>query len=364
MSVFCQRCILSPKDDPWNTLDEHGLCKVCILYDERIAAFKRTYPNPEMALMERVLKMKKDGKGKPYDCIIGLSGGTDSSYVALLTKELGLRALAVHLDNGWNSELAIMNIQRILDTLNMDLYTYVIDWEEFRDLQRAYIRASVIDIEALTDHAITAILYKVARKFNIPYILSGEHLATEGILPPSWVHLKLDHLNILDIHKRFGEKQIRTFPIMNYFKYVAIQRFMPLRFIPILNFVDYQKTSIKLKLEKELGWKDYGGKHHESIFTRFYQAYILPVKFGVDKRRSHLATLISAGQMTRETALEVLSKPPMDEDLIAADKIYVMRKLGFETDEFDFFMNTPPVPHIQYDSVIHRIRKIKRFLGK
>jgi N-acetyl sugar amidotransferase len=358
----CSRCILSSTDDPLLTFNEDGLCSICTLYDDRkehVMQFKR---QGAKGLDKLIAKIKADGIRAEYDCIIGLSGGTDSTYVAWLAKQHGLRPLAVHLDNGWNSELAVINIQRILDALQIDLYTYVIDWEEFRDMQRAYIKASVIDIEALTDHAISAILYQAARKFKVRYILTGETFETEGILPPSWVHIKLDHTNVKAIHSQFGNLPMRTFPLMNYFTYLYLTRLNSVTFVPILNYISYRKKDIKKTITQELGWKDYGGKHHESIFTRFYQTYILPVKFGVDKRKSHYSTLICAGQMTREEALEEMDTPIGDPIKIREDKVYVMKKLGFSEEEFDYFMGRPAKPHTNYPSVIHTLDKIKKIL--
>jgi N-acetyl sugar amidotransferase len=356
----CTRCILTLSDEPSLRFDEQGVCSICNLYDERKESL--ISKNKETAFAKLIHKIKEDGKNAEYDCIVGLSGGVDSTYVACLAKQHGLRPLAVHLDNGWNSELAIINIQRILDSLQIDLYTYVIDWEEFKDLQRAYIKASVIDIEALTDHAITATLYAAARKFKIKHVLTGETFETEGILPASWVHIKLDHVNIKAIHKKFGTLPMRTFPLMNYFSYLYLSRYNSVFFDPILNYVPYNKKEIKNRITSELGWRDYGGKHHESIFTRFYQTYILPVKFGVDKRKSHYSTLICAGQITREEALELMNEPVASPLKLRADKIYVMKKLGFSEEEFDYFMQVLAKPHTDFPSVIHILDRMKKLI--
>ncbi len=358
----CSRCLLTEKDHPEIRLDGQGLCDICQTYDHKVHRLNERGLPSEKALDKLVAQLKQAGKNQAYDCIIGLSGGVDSSYVAWLTSELGLRALAVHMDNGWNSELAILNIERILSTLNIDLYTYVIDWQEFRDLQRAYIRASVVDIEVLTDHAIAATLQHAVKKFKVSQIISGEHLRTEGILPPSWVHNKMDHANILGIHALFGERKLKTYPFINYYHYRIRQKTAPLSRVALLDYVPYNKAVVKKNLTEKLGWRDYGGKHHESIFTRFYQTYILPKKFGIDKRKSHLSTLISAGQMTREEALEELKTPAAAPDVLEEDKRYVVKKLGFSQDEFDFFMSQAPVPHLAYPSVLHQMRKTKSLL--
>lgn len=350
----CAQCLLNEVDVPDLRLDEAGRCSVCRHYAKTAPKRQKSAAELEVLLQ----KLRREGKGKPYDALIGLSGGVDSSYVALLSKDLGLRVLAVHFDNGWNSERAVLNMERMLSALNMDLFTYVVRWEEFRDLQRAYLRAGVIDIEALTDHAIAATLFQVARKFKVRYILSGEHFATEGQLPSAWIHNKLDHLNILGIHMRFGEIPIPSFPLMSYYRYRWGQGGKAPVSIPILNYVPYQKEAVKQRLRAELGWQDYGGKHHESVFTRFYQSYILPKKFGVDKRKSHLSTLICAGQLSRAEALEELGKPICPPELLEKDKRFVLKKLGFTEEEFDYYMEQPPVPHLAYPSVMHVLRRL------
>lgn len=362
MEQHCTRCILTSSDDPQLNFNAQGECSICTLYDERKDTAMVFKSQGEAGLQRLVDRIKADGRDSDYDCIVGLSGGADSTYVAWIAKKFGLRPLAVHLDNGWNSELAIINIQRILDALQMDLYTYVIDWDEFKDMQRAYIKASVIDIEALTDHAISATLYNVARQFKVRHVLTGETFETEGILPSSWVHIKLDHTNIKAIHSRYGNMKLSTYPLMNYFNYLYLSRWNSVNFVPILNHLPYNKKEVKETIARELGWRDYGGKHHESIFTRFYQTYILPVKFGVDKRKSHYSTLICAGQMTREEALEHMQEPIGDPLKIREDKLYVIKKLGFSEDEFDYFMERPAIAHTDYPSVIHTLNRAKALL--
>ena len=231
---------------------------------------------------EILKKIKDNGKGKKYDVLIGLSGGVDSTYVAYLCAKYKLNVLAVHLDNGWNSEIAVANIKRIIKNTGFDLITHVINWKEFKDLQRSYFKANVIDIEALTDHAIFTIMEQIAVKDNIKYILSGSSITTEGRLPESWVHNKWDSINIKAIHKKFGEIKLETFPIRNYVLGEILHKINGLKTIDILNYIPYDKASAKNLIQEEYNWKDYGGKHHESIFTRFYQSYILPYKFGVD----------------------------------------------------------------------------------
>ncbi len=349
---ICSKCIMDNVNDPEITFNKNGVCNHCDIYD--LVVKEKIYELPERdRQLESLLKSVKAKKNGEYDCVIGLSGGTDSSYVAYLTKQMGLSPLAVHFDNGWNSELSVRNMENILNKLEIDLYTYVVDWQEFRDLQRSYIQASVIDIEALTDHAITAILHKVAKKFGIKYIISGSSIVTEGILPSAWIHNKADSINIKSIHREFGKVSLKTFPFLNISSKWFYRKFLNIHSFRILDFVEYNKDIAKEILKKELDWIDYGGKHYESIFTKFYQGYILPRKFNVDKRRSHLSTLICAGQISREDALTEIEKPPYDEIELILEKKFVLKKLGFSSDEFDKIMQSPPKSHLDYKSVMH-----------
>lgn len=348
-STGCVRCVFRLVDDPLLNLDAQGVCRHCRIYAERAA--RALSPRERDAKFESVLaRIRERGARRPYDCVVGLSGGVDSSYVAYLAHKHKLRALIVHLDNGWDTEASMSNIESALRITGYDLHTLVLDWPEFRDLQISYLKAGVIDIEALTDHAILSLLYQAARRFKIPSILTGINWTTEGALPDSWVHMKLDAPNIRAIHKRYGTEPLRTFPLLGLGRRWLDRRVFGIEEIPILDLVEYHKPQVKKDLSRELGWRDYGGKHHESVFTRFYQTYILPVKFGVDKRRSHLSTLICAGQMTREAALAELEGPPIDPDLAAIDKAFVARKFGVTTEEFDAWMEGPIRSHLDFPS--------------
>lgn len=347
---ICVRCVLDSEDDPFITFDEEGICSMCHLYERE--ALKRVLPQVEkVKAFNNLISKIKSHSGKKYDCIIGVSGGVDSTYVAFKVKEAGLNPLAVHLDNGWNSELAVKNIESIVNKLGIDLYTYVIDWSEFKDLQLSFIRASVVDIELLTDHAINAILYKMATKYGIKYILSGENFTTEGILPPSWVFQKNDLINIKSIHSKYGTRKMKTFPELGYFKMIFLKKMYNIETVYFLDLIEYNKISVKKIIQDELGWRDYGGKHYESIFTRFYQSYILPRKFNIDKRKSHYSTLICAGQLSRENALQLLEEPICDFSLLKEDKQYVIKKLGISEAEFDQLMTESPRAHTDFKSV-------------
>ena len=343
----CTQCILDTEDDPSLNFDESGVCSYCLQYrlleDEHV----KNGVEAEAFISSTVERIKREGEGKKYDCILGLSGGVDSSYLALKAKQLGLRPLAVHFDNGWNSELAVKNIEQIINKLNIDLFTLVVKWEEFRDLQVAFIKASVVDIEMVTDHAILATLYKLAIKHNIKYILSGTNYETEAILPQHWIHPKRDYVHIRALQKIFNNKTFETYPLYT-LGLRTRSMIKGITSVSLLNYMNYNKENAKRELTAELGWRDYGGKHYESIFTRFYQGYILPFKFHIDKRKAHLSNLICSGQLTRADALLEFSKPIYDEKLLRTDKEFVVKKLGLTKHQFDDLMNAPPKMHEFY----------------
>lgn len=349
MMISCKNCILDNNDDPNLKLDESGVCNHCHYYLEQAKLYLKEGKEAEELLNKTILEIKNYGKNRKYDCLIGLSGGVDSSYVAYKAKRFGLKALCVHFDNGWNSELAVNNIHQIVNKLGYDLYTYVINWDEFKDLQLAYLKASVIDIEVLTDHAIYGTLFKIAKDNDIKYVLGGHNVTTEGILPYHWTYNKKDYINIKAIHKKYGERELQTFPFLDR----KMKKFIEnsgVEFINYLNWIPYIKDEVKKILQQELEWRDYGGKHYESIWTRFYQGYILPVKFGVDKRKAHLSTLICSGQITKEEALKEMQTPPYDEELLTVDKEFVLKKLGLTEAEFDQIMIQPIRDHREFET--------------
>ena len=346
-----RQCALSVMDtiaDPDIRFDEKGICNYYYEYKKAEAGL-RTGEEGRKELEALAVEIKEAGKGLPYDCIMGLSGGVDSTYVAYLAKQLGLRPLAVHFDNGWNSELAVMNIENIISRLGFDLYTYVINWNEFRDLQLAYLKASVVDIEAITDHAIFATLYRLAGEKKIKYFLNGTNVQTENTLPKSWIHPKSDHVNIKAIHKAYGTLPLKTFPFSNARVKRYYREVLGVRSVSVINYVDYNKQQVKQLIQKELGWRDYGGKHYESVWTRFYQGYILPEKFGIDKRKAHLSDLIFGGQISKAEALEELAKPIYDPKQFRIDFEFVLKKLGLTAEEFDAIMKAPPRSHYDFD---------------
>jgi len=323
------------------TFDEAGVCHHCLRYDDMFSTRVVRGKEGEAILGSLVEKIKVAGKGKEYDCIIGVSGGVDSTYVAYLVKKIGLRPLAVHLDNGWNSELAVKNIERVLNNLGIDLFTYVIDWEEFRDLQVAFLKASTPDGEIPSDHAIFAVLWREAASRGIKYIISGMNFTTESICVPDWAYGHSDWRYIKDVHNKFGTRKLRTYPHFSLSYLLYINLLHRIRTVSILNYIDYNKNEVMRVLTNELGWQYYGGKHHESVYTRFYQGYVLPKKFNIDKRYGHLSDLINAGQITREAAVSEMQLPPYPEQQQAEDLEYVSKKLGLKDGAFDEIMALP-----------------------
>ena len=348
---ICRRCVMDTSD-PEIAFDGNGVCNHCREYDRIAGRRLFTGEDRQRRLEALVARIKERGRGKEYDCIVGLSGGVDSSYLAQKAVELGLRPLAVHLDNGWNSELAVGNIERIVKSIGIDLHTHVIDWEEFRDLQLSFLRASVVDIEMLTDHAIAAAIYRVAAERRIRFFLSGANLATESVMPRSWFYAnKLDSRNIRAIWRKHGSgRPLRTFPLLGAWEYACILSGRKVEIVPLLDYLPYDKEAAKQALIRDLGWVDYGGKHYESRFTRFYQAYILPKKFGVDKRRAHLSSLIHSGQATRDQALVFMEDRLYGAEELREEKEFVAKKFGMSVPEFDRIMTFPPRDHMEYSN--------------
>ena len=361
----CKRCVLSNSEDPQIHFNSNGICNHCISYEKQINSFPFEQKDREKLLHYEIEKIKRSGHKKEYDCIMGISGGVDSSYLSILLKEFQLRPLLIHFDNGWNSELAVNNIERIINKLEFPLYTYVVNWNEFKDLQLSYIRSGVLDWEIPTDHGFYALLHNQAFKRNIRHVISGHNIVTEGILPKCMRWSKLDVANIKDIHSKYGSEKLKTFPMMPFYKSFYYKKFFNLNFISPLNYLEYNKTNAKNRLVNEYGWRDYGGKHYESIFTRFYQGYVLVEKYGFDKRKAHLSTLINSGQMTKEEARKELDNPIYDELLLKEDKKYVLKKLGLAENEFNKIMKERPVSHLMFKSYESGLYiKHERFMKK
>lgn len=344
---ICTRCILDTTVSDI-VFDIDGVCNYCHDYDKIIS----TIPSQERSdeILRRIVnEIKSDGKNKEYDCIIGMSGGVDSTYLAYKIVELGLRPLVVHVDTGWNSEIAVSNIENAVKKLNLDLYTYVVDWEEMASLQLAYFKASVVDCDVPQDHVFPAVLYKIASQKGIKHLISGHNLVTEFILPRPWSYDSNDLRNLKDINRRFGVRKLKKYPQLNLFNRVVYYRSIKgIRSHRFLYYIPFNKTLAKSFISENLGWRDYGGKHYESKFTKFFQAYYLPRKFNIDKRRAHLSNLILSNQITRQEALDELNRPLYSEKELEEDIDYVIRKLGITRNEWDAIMDAPGRSHAEF----------------
>lgn len=348
---ICTRCVMDTSAGDI-TFDAAGVCNYCTEFIERLHHSENKELQEFGSLENFVAHLKREARGKEYDCVLGVSGGVDSSYALLLAVRQGLNPLAVHLDNGWNSELASHNIANLVTKLGVDLYTHVIDWEENRDMQRSFFLANVVDIELLMDNAMLAVNYQQAARYGLKYILSGTNTATEGLqMPAAWNHNKLDVRNIRGIQKKFGSFKIRTHPLFSTLDRIWYGTVRGIRWVPFLNFVNYVKADALEELEREVGYKPYPYKHYESVFTRFYQAVILPKKFGFDKRRVHLSALVMTNQMSRAKAMEMLTHSPYpDPEQELQDTRFVKKKLGFTDDWFEAYLRAPAVDHQAYPS--------------
>lgn len=353
--------------DPAITFDNEGICNHCTRYFTRVRNEVRRGSTGEAALARIVDQIRTEGRGKDYDCIAGVSGGVDSTFVVYKLKQLGLRPLAVHFDNGWNSEIAVANIKKTLDKLDIDLYTYVVDWEEFKDLQMSFIKASVPNCEIPTDHAITATLVSTAKKHGIRYVINGSNVVTEGILPISWVYYSHDLRHIKALHRLHGTVPLRTFPRISLPSFTLRILSGRYKMVNLLNYIDYDKSAAMQTMQDELGWQYYGGKHYESIYTRWYQGYYLPTKFGFDKRRAHLSALVCAGQMTREEGLQQLTFDPYAENDLQGDTDFVLKKFGITADDLQRFIDAPNRAHTDYPNqryFIEELATLKNFVRR
>lgn len=355
----CIRCVMDTTD-PDIVFDAAGVCNHCHYFDNRV---KAAWPSPEEGaakLKAMIDKVKAYGKSKRYDCILGISGGIDSSFCAVKAAEWGLRPLVVHVDAGWNSEEAVANIHQICSRLGFDLVTHVVDWEDMQDMQMAFLRSNLANQYVPQDHAFFAALYGYAEKAGIRYVISGSNYATESILPQSWGYDAMDATHVRAIHQRFGKRRLNDFPIVSFFNlYFKYPRLLKMEVLAPLNCIAYNKEKAIEILERDYGWRYYGGKHYESRWTRFFQAYYLPHKFGYDKRKAHLASLVVSGQMTRAQALAELAKPLYDETQLAADKTFIAKKLGLSTNELADLIAQPPRHYSEFPN--HQ-KKLKFFL--
>jgi len=351
------------------TFDEKNICNYCHAYDENVKLYGYKGEESRKELKKLVKKMKKDGKGKEYDCVLGISGGVDSAYMAYIASRLGLRILAVHVDAGWNSEIAVDNIKKMCNKLNLDLHTIVVDWPSMKELQRAYMFSGLANLDVPQDHAFIAGVYEFARKNHIKYILNGSNLATEGILPENFGHANIDFRHIKSVYKSKGrgKKIFNKYPHLSLPYYLYMKRSIVQ--VKLLNYVPYsQKKAIDV-LKKEFDWNYYGGKHFESRFTKFFQSYYLPHKYGYDKRRAHLSSLVVSGELTREEALSMMADTSIyPEEEMLDDKDYIIKKLDISQEEWESIMSSSVVSDSAYKGntkILNRLVKLKHlFLMK
>lgn len=328
--------------DPQITFDSEGRCCHCSEFLERRAKHSYQGKESEVALDRILENIKHEGKGRKYDCVLGVSGGADSCYLGYIILERGIRPLAVHMDNGWNSEKAVVNIKNITRKLGIDYESYVLDWEEFKNLQLSFLKASVPEAETPTDVAIAAALHSVAAKHGIKYILSGGNLATEGILPKSW-HYDVRDLKYFNyIHRTFGSRPLRSFPTFGYKKETFYKIVRGMRMIYPLNYVPFIKDEAMKLLKEKFDWRPYGGKHYESRYTKFIQSYYLFEKFKIDYRRATLSTRICVGEIDRCQAVEQLKSKPYNADELDEMKDYIAKKLSIRRDELERIIQLPP----------------------
>ena len=355
--------------DPDITFDANGYCNHC---SEAIRRLEQSYM-PDARGQEKLEKligeMRRAGRGKEYDCLIGLSGGVDSSWLTYKSKEWGLRPLVFHVDAGWNAPVAEQNIQRLISHLGYELHICTIDWEEMRDLQRAYLHSALANQDVPQDHAFFAVLFHTAAKMGLRYWLSGFNLVSESVLPRAWGYMAMDSRQLKAIHKRFGQRPLRHFPTLRFWDcckfYNDIKLFPTVKAVTPLHWMPYNPDEAKLVLQREAGWENYGRKHSESRFTKLIQNYYLPTKFGFDKRRAHLSSLIAAGQMTREEALARLQEPLYDPEELREDTAFVLERLGLTEADWERLMSLPNRTFRDYPNwsgMLHAARSVKAFL--
>ena len=365
---ICTNCVMDTSDSKI-TFGPDGVCDHCQTFYAQVVPSWDTGERGRAALERITAEIKKHGAGRDFDCIIGVSGGIDSSYLTYIAKtKLDLRPLVFHVDAGWNSQIAVNNIEKLVDGLGLDLYTEVIDWEEMRDLQLAFFKSGVPHIDTPQDHAFFATMYKFAEEHRVRYILTGANLSTECIRNPiEWMYYQSDSVQLRDIHRRFGTRPLRSFPITSILRHkVYLPYIRRIRVVRPLNYVPYVKEDAMRLLQEKFGWQPYPQKHFESRFTRFYESYWLPKKFGYDTRRVQYSSLILTKQMTREEALEKLSRPAYDEATIAHDIEFVATKLGISVDELLGYLSGPNKTYRDYrsqESIYAFGAKVMRLVG-
>ena len=365
---ICSNCVMDTTDSKIS-FDEKGVCDHCNTYYTDILPKWHTGERGHKTLEEIIVKIKKEGKGKDFDCLMGMSGGIDSSYLLyVMVEKYGLRPLVFHVDAGWNSQIAVNNIERLVDGLGLDLYTEVINWEEIKDLQLAFFKSGVSHIDTPQDHSFFATMYKFASKHKIKHILTGGNYSTECVRNPlEWMYYQSDSIQLKDIYKKHGTGKLKDYPISNILWHkVYLPYIKGIKLIRPLDFVPYNKDEAIQLLVDKFGYQKYPQKHFESRFTRFYEGYWLPMKFGFDTRKVQYSSLILTDQMTREEALESLSKPAYDPNTIKQDFEYIATKLGISVVELQSYMDAPNKTYKDYksqDSIYNMGAKVMRALG-
>ena len=359
----CKRCVMDGTD-PGVTFDENGICSFCKRYDE-VKAVSGYHPGESEKELARTVAIMKEKSAKlPYDCILGISGGVDSAYMLYTAQKLGLRILAVHVDTGWNSEMAVRNIERMCQKLNVQLHTYVMDWPTMKELQRAYMLSGVANLDVPQDHLFVSAMYEMTRKYKVKYILNGSNVATEGSSTPFTAqHTFRDTWHLNSIYRKCGRgKSLKKYPRLSL--YHAWFGLPGVTKVNLLNYIPYSKKDAIELLSREFGWEYYGGKHFESRFTKYFQSVYLPRKFGYDKRRSHLSCLVLNGEMTRDEALAELAQPPYPVEQQKEDEEYILKKLDIDPDTWHKILEAPPTPDDTYFSQTKLFALAQRVIGK
>lgn len=364
---MCTRCVMDTTD-PEIFFDAEGVCNHCHQFDNETS--QRWLPNQEgkQRLAQIFEKIKEERKNYEYDCVLGLSGGLDSSYLALVMKDYNMRPLVVHVDAGWNSELAVHNIEKVVKYCGYDLHTRVMNWPEVRDLQLAYLKAGLANQDVVQDHAFFSSLYHFAVDNKVNYVISGGNIATESVFPASWHHAAMDAINLKGVHKAFGKLPLKDYKTISFSQYYFYYPFIKkMKAIRPLDYLPYSKTSALKELQEKVGYKDYGRKHGESRFTRFFQNHYLPVKFNMDKRKPHYSSLILSGLMTRDQALHELEKPLYVEKELREDKQYIAKKLGLTVQELDEYISSPGRDYSEFpnwDTRYAFMKRVQSFVSK
>lgn len=365
---ICTNCIMDTSDSTI-TFDERGWCDYCCNFHQSILPNWHPDERGEREIMPMIEKIKREGKDRDYDCLIGISGGLDSSYVTYIAKEkFGLRPLMFHCDTGWNSDLGVSNIQKVIDGLGLDLVTEVVNWEEMQDLQRAFFKSQVPFVDTPQDLALFSAIYNFAAKNDFKYVITGGNISTECVRESlEWTYFSTDMRQVRDIHKRFGSRPLDTFPTCDILKYKLYYRWVKgIQVIKLLDSVSYIKKDVINELKAKFGWQPYPQKHYESRFTRFYESFWTPKKFGYDKRRAYMSSEVLTGQMTREEAIERISSPELDEKTMTKEFEYVATKLGWTVAEFEEILKGENKTFKDYKNKMYLITlgaKVSNLLG-